>query len=45
LRNLVESLLDDDNECSDFSEDEIESEVICMGSDDESSEEDSERKK
>jgi hypothetical protein len=31
-----------DNECSDFSEDETESEVNSMGSDDESNEEDSE---
>jgi hypothetical protein len=30
---------------SDFSEDEIESEVSCMGSDDDSSEEDNEGKK
>jgi hypothetical protein len=45
LRNLVVSVLDNDNECSDFSEDEIESEISCMGSDDKSSEEDSEEKK
>jgi hypothetical protein len=38
LRNLVESVLDNDNECSNFSEDEIESEVSCMGNDNESSE-------
>jgi hypothetical protein len=43
LRNLVGSVLDNNNECSDFSEDEIESEVSCMGSD-ESSDEDSEGK-
>jgi hypothetical protein len=43
LRNLVEkSVLESDNECSDFSEDETESEVSCIGSDVESSEEDSE---
>jgi hypothetical protein len=39
LRNLVESVLDSDNECSDFSEDETESEESSSGSDDESSEE------
>jgi hypothetical protein len=42
LRNLVEkSVLESDNECSDFSEDEAESEVNSIGSDDESNEEDS----
>jgi hypothetical protein len=41
LRNRVESVLDRDNECSDFYEDETESEVSSIGSDDESSEEDS----
>jgi hypothetical protein len=44
LRNRVESVLDRDNECSDFSEDESESEVSSIGSDDESSEEDSDEK-
>jgi hypothetical protein len=44
LRNLVESVLDSDNECRDFSEDETESEVSSIGSDDESSEEDSDEK-
>jgi hypothetical protein len=43
LRNFVESVLDSDNECSDFSEDETESEVSSIGSDD-SSEEDSDEK-
>jgi hypothetical protein len=39
LRNLVEkSVLDSDNECSDFSEDETESEVNSICSDDESNE-------
>jgi hypothetical protein len=38
LRNLVESVLDSDNECSDLSEDETESEVSFIGSDDKSSE-------
>jgi hypothetical protein len=38
LRNLVESVLDSDNECSGFAEDETESEVSFSGSD-ESSEE------
>jgi hypothetical protein len=39
LRNLVEkSVLDSDNECSDFSEDETESEVNYIGSDNESNE-------
>jgi hypothetical protein len=43
LRNLVEkSVLESDNECRDFSEDETESEVNSIGSDDESNEEDSE---
>jgi hypothetical protein len=39
LRNLVEkkSVLESDNECSDFSEDETEYEVYFIGSDDESS--------
>jgi hypothetical protein len=41
LRNLVESVLDGDNECRDFSEDETESEVSSIGSDDESCEKDS----
>jgi hypothetical protein len=45
LRNLVESVSDSDNECSDFSEDETESEVSSIGSDDESSKEDSDEKK
>jgi hypothetical protein len=44
LRNRVESVLDRDSECSDFSEDETESEVSSIGSDDESSEEDSDEK-
>jgi hypothetical protein len=39
LRNLVDSVSDSDNECSDFSEVEIESEESSSGSDDESSEE------
>jgi hypothetical protein len=39
LRNLVEkSVLESDNEYSDFSEDETESEVNSIGSDDESNE-------
>jgi hypothetical protein len=43
LRNLVEkSVLESANECSDFFEDETESEVNSIGSDDESNEEDSE---
>jgi hypothetical protein len=43
LRNLVEkSVLEIDNECSDISEDETESELNSIGSDDESNEEDSE---
>jgi hypothetical protein len=43
LKNLVEKcVLDNDNKCSDFSEDETESEVNSIGSDDESNEEDSE---
>jgi hypothetical protein len=43
LRNLVEkSVLESDNECSDFSKDETKSEVNSVGSDDESNEEDSE---
>jgi hypothetical protein len=42
MRNLVEkSVLESDNECSDFSEDETESEVNSIGSD-ESNEEDTE---
>jgi hypothetical protein len=42
LRNLIEkSDLESDNECSDFSEDEIESELNSIGGDDESTEEDS----
>jgi hypothetical protein len=42
LRNLVEkSVLESDNECSDFSEDETDSEVNSIASD-ESNEEDSE---
>jgi hypothetical protein len=41
LRNLVESVLDSDNECSIFSEDETESEESSSGSDNESSEENS----
>jgi hypothetical protein len=45
LRNCVESVLDRDNECSDFSEDETESEVSSIGNDDESSEKDSDEKK
>jgi hypothetical protein len=45
LRNLVESVLDSDNECRDFSEYETESEVSSIGSDDESGEEDGEGKK
>jgi hypothetical protein len=44
LRNCVESILYRDNECSDFSEDEIESEVSSVGSDDESTKEDSDEK-
>jgi hypothetical protein len=44
LRNHVESVLDRDNECSDFSEDETESEVSSIGNDDESSEKDSDEK-
>jgi hypothetical protein len=44
LRNLVEIVLDSDNECSDFSEDETESEVSSIGSDNESSEEDGDEK-
>jgi hypothetical protein len=44
LRNRVESVLDRDNECTDFSEDETESEVSSIGNDDESSEEDSDEK-
>jgi hypothetical protein len=44
LRNLVESIFDSNNECRDFSEDETESEVSSIGSDDESSEEDSDEK-
>jgi hypothetical protein len=42
LRNLVEkSVLESDNELSDFSEDETEPEVNSIGSDDESNGEDS----
>jgi hypothetical protein len=44
LRNLVESVLDSDNECSHFSEDETECEVSSIGNDDKSSEEDSDEK-
>jgi hypothetical protein len=44
LRNLAESVFDSDNECGDFSEDETESEVSSIGSDDESSKEDSDEK-
>jgi hypothetical protein len=44
FRNCVESVLDRDNECSDFSEDETESEVSSIGNDDESSDEDSDEK-
>jgi hypothetical protein len=43
LRNRVESVLDSDNECSNFSEDETESEISFIGSDDKSSEEASEK--
>jgi hypothetical protein len=42
LRNLVESVLESDNEYSDFSENETESEESSTVSDNESSEEDSE---
>jgi hypothetical protein len=43
LRNLVEkSVLESDNERSDFSEDETEAEVNSIGSNDESNDEDSE---
>jgi hypothetical protein len=35
LRNLVKSVFDSDNECRDSSEDETESEVSSIGSDDE----------
>jgi hypothetical protein len=43
LRNLVEkSVLESDNECSDFSEVETEAEVNSIGNDDESNDEDSE---
>jgi hypothetical protein len=38
LRNRVESVLDRDNECSDFSEDETESEVSSIDNDDDSDE-------
>jgi hypothetical protein len=41
LRNCVESVLDRDNECSDFSEDETKSEVSSIGNDDKSSDKDS----
>jgi hypothetical protein len=42
-RSLIEkSILESANECSDFSEDETESEVNSIGCDDESNEEDSE---
>jgi hypothetical protein len=44
LRNCVESVLDRDNECSDFSEDETESEVSSIGNGDESSDEDTDDK-
>jgi hypothetical protein len=44
LRNRVESVLDRDNESSDFSEDETESEVSSIGNDNESSDEDSDEK-
>jgi hypothetical protein len=44
LRNRVESVLDRDNECSDFYEDETESEVSSIGNDDESSVKDSDKK-
>jgi hypothetical protein len=43
LRNLVEkSVLESNNECSDFSDGETDSEVNYIGSDDESNEEDGE---
>jgi hypothetical protein len=43
LRNLVEKIvLESDNECSDFSDDETEAEVNYIGSDDGSNDEDSE---
>jgi hypothetical protein len=42
LRKRVGSVLDSVNECSDFSEDETESEVSSVGTDNESSDEDSE---
>jgi hypothetical protein len=46
LRNLVEkSVSESDNECSDFSEDETEAEVNSIGSDDESNDKDSKKKK
>jgi hypothetical protein len=45
LRNLVESVLDSDNEYSDFSENETESEESSTVSDNKSSEEDSEENK
>jgi hypothetical protein len=44
LRNHVESVLERDNECSDFSEDETKSEVSSIGNVDESSEEDGDEK-
>jgi hypothetical protein len=44
LKNRVESVLDRDNECSDFSEDETESQVSSIGNDDESSDEDNDGK-
>jgi hypothetical protein len=44
LRNRVESVLDRDNECNDFSDNETGSEVSSVGSNDESSEEDSDEK-
>jgi hypothetical protein len=44
LRNLVEkSVLESDNVCSDFSEDETDSEVNSIGSDDESNEDSDEK--
>jgi hypothetical protein len=43
LRNLIESVFDSDNECSNFSEDETEPEVSSIGSDVESSEESDEK--
>jgi hypothetical protein len=40
LRNIVESVLDSDNECSDFSVDQTQSEESSSGSDEESGKED-----